>query len=55
MISAEGINIEPTTSCVARVDREFFWFALAFDIRKDRLDTMLMKLTQLPKADEKAQ
>ena len=52
MISAEGVDVQATTSGIAGVDREFLWFALPLDVGEDSFNTMFMKLAQLPKADE---
>jgi hypothetical protein len=45
VIRSKWIDIESTTPCVAGIDREFFWFAMALDIGEDGFNTVLMKLT----------
>jgi hypothetical protein len=55
VIGAEGVDIQTTTSGIARIDREFLWFALTLDVGENSFNTMLMKLAQLPKADKVAQ
>jgi hypothetical protein len=45
VISSKWIDIESATPCVARIDREFFRFALALDIGEDGFNTVLVQLT----------
>ena len=55
VIGTEGVDIQPTATSVASVDGELLGLALPLDVTKNRFHTMLMKLTQLPKANQVAQ
>ena len=51
MIGAEGVDIQSTASGITSIDGKLLRLALALNVSEDGFDTMLMKLTLLPKAN----
>ena len=50
-VAAPWIDVESATSCIARIDRQFLWRALAQDVDKDALHALFVELIVFPKAD----